>query len=413
MSRIVLATLFVLSTAASAAVPPHLELDLTSAEYAALLGDVRVDRPSELKEPLDSGKRFLDWLVVINKARDPKHQLSLSSPDTMPAFPIDSPRMLNVERIQAAYDALKAEMPEWLKDVLLDGGELVETPPVPDAEFVRWGLKVNAVYDNAARWTLLSPYLGALAARKSDDVRGYYHLTHEPDVEKHLEQWDDLASDVKERYRAWLVTLCTNGGTGESSCKEKLKASEAKQGSVLGFYKAKLPDGKKKWDSYFKITSKRSDVTWTPKHPELFSLPFVSPGKDDVKSFLVDNIEDEWRWSDWNLRLDFKEGGLGFSTAHIVFEAGATPHVSGLAGSTITMDANVPLTEYAVKWTIRHEFGHVIGFPDCYHEFYDRDEKAVISYQLDITNLMCSRRGKLQEMHYNELKRAYYEGDPG
>ena len=96
------------------------------------------------------------------------------------------------------------------------------------------------------------------------------------------------------------------------------------------------------------------------------------------------------------------------STAHIVFKEGVTANVNGLAGNTITMDKNTPLSEYDMQWTIRHEFGHVLGFRDCYIEFYDSRVKQMISYQLDITNLMCSRRGKLQESHYLEMKKNYF-----
>jgi hypothetical protein len=92
-----------------------------------------------------------------------------------------------------------------------------------------------------------------------------------------------------------------------------------------------------------------------------------------------------------------------------VWEEGATPHVDNAPGTTITMDANSPLSEYDVQWTIRHEYGHVLGFPDCYEEFYDEEAEAFVSYQLDVTNLMCSRRGKLKQVHYDELKRAYYK----
>jgi len=53
-----------------------------------------------------------------------------------------------------------------------------------------------------------------------------------------------------------------------------------------------------------------------------------------------------------------------------VFEPGVTPHVNGIGGRIITMDANAPLDDYDVSWTIRHEYGHVLGFPDCYVEFY-------------------------------------------
>ena len=161
------------------------------------------------------------------------------------------------------------------------------------------------------------------------------------------------------------------------------------------------------YDSYFKIPTSRSDVTWTSADPELLSIPFKNPGRDDVKIWLSTNIEDEWKWEGWQLRLAFQDQGDNNMT-HVVFQAGATPHVNAIAGSEITMDANRSINEYTARWTIRHEYGHVLGFPDCYLEFYDAASATMISYQLDITNLMCSRRGHLQQSHYDELKRVYY-----
>jgi hypothetical protein len=71
------------------------------------------------------------------------------------------------------------------------------------------------------------------------------------------------------------------------------------------------------------------------------------------------------------------------------------------------MDSNQPIEEYESQWTIRHEFGHVLGLPDCYHEFYDVNARAYVNYQLDITDLMCSRAGNMNERIYKELKEAY------
>jgi predicted Zn-dependent protease len=72
------------------------------------------------------------------------------------------------------------------------------------------------------------------------------------------------------------------------------------------------------------------------------------------------------------------------------------------------MNSNSSLDEYDVRWTIRHEYGHVLGLPDCYIEFYDRTEKVIINYQIDTTNLMCSRKGHLQPIHVAELQKAYH-----
>lgn len=71
------------------------------------------------------------------------------------------------------------------------------------------------------------------------------------------------------------------------------------------------------------------------------------------------------------------------------------------------MDSNQPIEEYDSQWTIRHEFGHVLGLPDCYHEFYDTTQEAYVNYQFDVTDLMCSRAGNMNERIYLELKKAY------
>lgn len=50
------------------------------------------------------------------------------------------------------------------------------------------------------------------------------------------------------------------------------------------------------------------------------------------------------------------------------------------------------LDTYSAKRVLVHEFGHVLGFPDCYTEFYDREKKSLIYYEIskDNTNIMCS-----------------------
>ena len=48
-----------------------------------------------------------------------------------------------------------------------------------------------------------------------------------------------------------------------------------------------------------------------------------------------------------------------------------TPHVNRLGGNVIVMDAAASIEVYAIRWAIRHEYGHVLGLPDCYFEFYD------------------------------------------
>ena len=173
---------------------------------------------------------------------------------------------------------------------------------------------------------------------------------------------------------------------------------------VLSFFKKFSAKSKDIWNGFFRLDVTRRDVRTTATS---FAIPFILPSSPVIADYLKGNVEDEWHWENWALNIGFVSSGDTKTTPHIRFEAGATPHVNRLGGNEITMDENQPVTEYGSQWTIRHEFGHVIGFPDCYIEFYDTKAKIIVAYQLDITNLMCSRRGHLKQTHRDELKKIY------
>ena len=131
------------------------------------------------------------------------------------------------------------------------------------------------------------------------------------------------------------------------------------------------------------------------------------PALEKIAVWFKVNVEEEWQSAGFNLLINFvSKNGVAPSLESV---SGVTPHVSGDYWEKITMDPDYSLDDYNTQWTIRHEYGHVLGFPDCYHEFYDEEQEAFVSYQLDVTNLMCSRRGHLQQTHFDEMKKAYFK----
>ncbi|MBM4304465.1 MAG: hypothetical protein FJ112_09075 [Deltaproteobacteria bacterium] len=386
---------------------PHLDLEMSGTELHSLLR-IRDDgeEDSELDPVMKIGKRYLTWLKIVNQNRPEELKLSLSNAEIQPGYPIDSPKISSPKIILELFSQLKKDLPEEFKKVLTTQAALTDSIPVSDADFVIYGRKIDDLYASASRWLLQKPYLWVYASKKHDDIRGYYFLKQTPQVENQLTNWEQLAADTQIQFRGWLEGLCFNSEATASVCGANLDKTIAENGNPLPYFKRYLQDGESKWNKLFLIQNKRDDLLWSIEHPELLSAPFSKPDTYEVEQFLRLNIEDEWRWLGWQLRLNFTQGGM--DTTHVIFSPGATPHVNGLGGNEITMDANQPITEYHVRWTIRHEYGHTLGFPDCYIEFYDTDKAVMISYQIDTTNLMCSRRGKLQEKHFEELKRVYF-----
>ncbi len=382
---------------------PHLELELESRDYQQLLEQSATDdifgKDEKLQPSLDMGKRLLAWLAFINESRPQGQKISFTSPETTVAYPIDKPNRSNPDLISAKYEELKKQVPDWIRKIVFEKGDFIAELPASDAVFIKHGFDLDRNYQSAARWTLQEPNLWAYSSRRAKDVRGYYALNKDQDLAAKFEDWGTLGSQDRESVLTALLQLCRNSKS-DSSCKSALNSAKEDGAKLSELHATWLPAGEKEWNSNFKMSGLRKDVIWSG---DLMELPFQNPESEAIRSFLVDNIEDEWKLDDWNLKLKFNDA----AKAYVRFVAGATPNVNGIGGDRITMDANAPLTEYGVQWTIRHEFGHVLGFPDCYIEFYDTDEKVMINYQLDTTNLMCSRRGKLQDIHYEALKEAY------
>jgi hypothetical protein len=398
--------------------PLDLPLDLTGAEYEQILSspqfanqlfDLNTSANNDdntLKTILQVGKRNLDWLTFINKSVAAPNRLSFSSAETQEGYPLDQPRAYNPSIIATNYQKLVQDLPVEIKNVVINGAAFTATPPIDTKEYLKWGRLIDSAYQISARWFIMKPYLWSLEDKRYSDIRGYYFLSTMADREVFLKNFTQQTPAVKEQVKGWLFSMCNNERSSDSYCTNEVQSAISKGTDLNTLYNSHVSISKKIYDRFFNIPlgGTRNDLKWLSGTTQNeLTVPFQKTDNLVIENFLKVNIEDEWKFNDWHLKLNF----VPDAAVNIQFEAGATPHVNGIGGNTITMDANAPLEEYNVQWAIRHEFGHVLGFPDCYLEFYDPTEKAIYSYQLDITDLMCSRRGHLKERHYNELSRVY------
>jgi hypothetical protein len=395
---------------------PHFDLDMTSAEYRAYLqahpdssvrdGDSAPSAEDiQLEEYLKLGERNLQWVELVNSQRPANGKISLSSPATQGGSTVLAPRVYNYTTIQQDWMIVKSLIPAALKSVIFEGAPLTPQIPVSERDFSEWLMQVDKAYQMTARYKMMKAWKDEMSTYGQWDVRGFVHLTGDTGIDQKLSHWGELTQIQKNQLSTDLLQLCGNSGATETDCLNGMTAA-LNAGTLVDFKNQYLADGRKIYNEYFDIPESRTDVTWSAANPNLMTVPFADPHNADVLQYLKFNIEDEFKRLGWQLKLDFVES-TSPDTSHVVFEAGAVPHVNKIAGSEITMDANAPLTEYDVQWTIRHEYGHVLGIPDCYFEFYDKSVEAFVSYQLDVTNLMCSRRGRFQQRHFDELKRVY------
>lgn len=403
MKKLFLSLSVLVSLSASAA-PLHLDLEMTSSEYASQLKQNKskmIDDPA-ITASIKLGERLSKWIAAINASRSADAAIRLTSPQTRRGIPISAPSIYSPSIIKTQSDKIIRELPEAMRTVLTTNVELPTSAGIDDTTFITHARLLDKNYQNAARYKLVNAYRASYVQAASGDARGYYFLTQNKITANDLKEVTAIEASKLKLIVDALYKNCLNGGVSAANCL-KLADTAVKNNQLPEFYNKYFPAAQKNWNEFFEIPSNgtRSDLSWTAS---VLTVPFNTPSIAKFVPYLKDNIEDEFRFGTWRLSMRF---GTYANGPRLIFQPGVVPHVNGLGGNEIVMDSNQPIEEYESQWTIRHEFGHVLGLPDCYHEFYDTSLNAFVNYQLDITDLMCSRAGNMNERIYKELKKAY------
>lgn len=391
----------------AAADPLHLPLEADSQEilfHSKLAGPLSTAQNRGIDSAIKAGERNHEWLALINLTRAPGDRLSFTSPETQGAYPIERPFEYSPSSITSDLDQLKAELPPEMSRVLFGRGPFTPEPPIPATDFLRWGRRLDVIYQMALRWNLMEPYLPALAKRRRMDIRGHYFLKKmDPALRRlKLASPDTWSTDEAAKFRDWLISMCLNDPKRAlAKCRQELDRQIAIGADLNPAYDRWLPESREVFAAFFAIPphAMRRDLDFSS--PERLVAPFHDPEDETLRRFLAENIEEEWRLENWNLKLAFSPQ----AAIRVKFVPGMNPFVDRLGGDIITLNADQPLTEFDARWIIRHEFGHTLGIPDCYIEFYDQARHVIIGYQIDVDNIMCSRRGRIRSVHLEELRK--------
>ncbi len=357
-----------------------------------------------LQTILATGKRTLAWLDKINSMRTDGNKLDMTAKGVSKGVPMNDPMKTNSQILIDKYNQYLKELSPLVINVVTGTGDLPSQAPLSDEEFIKTIRQIDVLYQHTVRWSGSKDSLDWYKTRSLWDIRGYIALKAIPDLETKLSNWNGLSETDKKQYSTWLLSLCHNGNIEDVDCQSELTKDLAAN-RALDYYTDFNKYGEKQYNSFFAIPKTRPEIYWNDEKTKFFT-PFLAPARTDVKAWLADNVQDEWKGPGFNLLLDFKDSSKD-PIPHIQFQSGVTAHVNDIAGDTITMDGDYAINSYDQRWTIRHEYGHVLGFVDCYLEFYDTNEKAMIYYEIDTDNLMCSRHGNLQPGHITSLRAAY------
>lgn len=403
-NSIFLALVLSVSVHASAS-PLHLDLEMTSAEYEQILKKTNFksrQADPQVETMIVVGQRLSKWIAKINEGRTSTTAIRLTSPGTRIGIPIDKPSIYNPRIIGDKLTTIARDLPAEMKAVVLGKGEIPGTTSIDDETFIKHARLLDKNYQSAARYKSVDQYRSHYITASARDVRGYYVFATGQVKIDDLRDVGLIPAAKVPVVKDALTKICDNTFSGRKDCAATVEKAFA-DNALMPLFNQTFPTAERNWKNFFDIPvgAARRDVRW---YSNSMAVPFNTPTIAKFAPYLKDNIEAEFQWKGWRLNLNF---GIYPNGPLLKFESGVVPHVNGLGGNIITMDSNQPIEEYESQWTIRHEFGHVIGLPDCYHEFYDKKLNAYVNYQLNTTDLMCSRAGNMNERIYLELKKHY------
>lgn len=358
---------------------------------------------AELQPILDMGQKAVTWLNLVNSHRDVSNRLNLADKNTKNPVPPEKPNVTSVKLLLEKFNTRLEAVPVEMRPYLIEGKEFVEVPPVTDEAFIQAIRSLNNVYQGAVRWIGQEPWFNDYASNEVYDIRGIYFAKKDAAFEAKLNDFENQTTEDKATIKQWLISMCHNSDIEKSVCQTEVEKNETEK-TVKAFFDKYVEKSKKTYDEFFTAMPMRKDISWSEDKTTV-TQNFIDPKVAKVANWLKTNIEEEWQNQGFKLLLNFVEENP--ISPYLEFVKGVTPHVSGANWEKITMDPDYSLDDYNTQWTIRHEFGHVLGFPDCYLEFYNKEEKTMTYYTIEPDNLMCAWGGKLQPSHEVQLRTAY------
>ena len=106
-------------------------------------------------------------------------------------------------------------------------------------------------------------------------------------------------------------------------------------------------------------------------------------------NFLLKSVSESWTRGNFRLNLEVSDQP-GSDVVEILPSTTGVSYVPDNNNRKVFLSTILDIE--SLKKVLAHEFGHVLGFPDCYTEFFDNQNKDLVYYEIskENTNIMCS-----------------------
>ncbi len=395
---------------------PGVDLSFVMSVEEAKLRAPSVPGGERLAEIVRQGARAALWMDALQRRvpEDRREQLWRRA-DRIGHEPTpEAPSTYGAQSIPRAYDEALAKAPEAVAAVIRSDTELPAEVPtgLTIAQVAESLREVNRAYSRAARYLALYDWRFALDAL-SRDYRPYLRLRADRvALEADAADWNRLASSARVAWLDRVTPACPVGGvSGCDARRVELLDGSATPAQARDLLAVAVAAGTRAYERLFTIVAPHPGVSVSTVAGEL-RVEFKSSGiAADLMTWIQAKIDDGFLFpGSVRLRLSAGTESTARGVVRVEWRAGALPHVNAVGGDVIVMDSNVARWQEQTQVTMTHEFGHVIGFPDCYVEFWEPGSEQFVFYSLDPDDRMCALSGGTLPRHELELHGAFGGG---
>lgn len=345
--------------------------------------------------------------------------------DLSPANPLYVSTRINHQMLQEINQSLSHPQNQRFHEWLVKGN-LPDTIKEEDLDFAAenyLGLivsQIEGLFEMQQRLRVNQCQKESLKSRRSEDIRAFATLMAgecprgmlytssasgamvSACLQYILDEWDTLEArflPLAEMVKSNLMSVCQH--LLKPNCGETIE-QELNNGNGYQYWanlKAQYRSGR--YDTFFAIVETKKDFVCRNTRRETLILMDIYFGseitanmRELLKRDLIEYVAPRWsRAGKLKFVFNFPESEKqGQSRLQIHWSTVPISYVPDQQRNLMYLDPAMARNDKtsARRMVMAHEFGHVLGYRDCYVEFYESESDQFVFYQVDSRNIMCS-----------------------
>lgn len=373
---------------------------------------IKTSEPKEqsVNEVLRAGKKNVILLEKINSELPEQRQIQFPNNFGESFGDYDSYWSYGAKDVHQTFQKIKKTIPLKFHNIFFDKLSQDHLDIIKNDlnSFIKWSRLIDKLSQQSVRWrSVIYPHKDYYTKQISKDMRSYLSLKNygrhfrESDnsprtLEDDLTNFADISTQQQKELKILLIDICLNDeNSNKNQCKQELDQS-INSDEILNYYSKYNKKAEDVYQSYFNIKNINNNIqTSSTSKIQLYfqqtnDLEFYENFKLIVKDF-------------WGVSI---QPSTDATDPKILIKKDIIPNVSNNR-KIISWNQNYDLKSNYGRQVMAHEFGHIIGFPDCYVEFFDAEKDEAIFYFLNRDNIMCNSLGSITQDHIDQMNKNY------